>query len=276
MDPPGSAADRKRYPLRFEVVSSEPITPHMQRVVLGSVQFDEFARRFGGYSDSYVKLVFLRDGVDYPDPLDMQFVRATFPADDLPVVRTYTLRTIDLEHARITIDFVVHGDTGVAGPWAASATPGDVIHLLGPGGAYVPDPVAPWHLLAGDEAALPAIQAALEAMPAGARVHAFVEVGGPEDEQPFTSEADVTLTWLHRGDAPAGTTTLIADAVRTDAWPAGAPQVFVHGESSLLKQLRSYLLHDRGVPREQLSLSGYWRRGESEEGFRAWKAQQQA
>lgn len=272
--PESSATKGRRAPLAFEVVSSDRLTRHIQRVVLGSRQFDEFARRFGGFTDSYVKLVFLVDGVDYPDPLDLDVVRGSYPPEAQPVVRTYTLRRIDVEHGRITIDFVVHGDSGVAGPWAVRAVPGDVLHLTGPGGAYAPDPSAAWHLLAGDEAALPAIQAALEAMPAGARVHAYVEVDGPEDEQPVVSEADVTLTWLHRDGAPAGTTTLLADAVRAHDWAAGEPHVFVHGECGLLKQLRSYLLHERGVPRERLSLSGYWRCGETEEGFRAWKSAQ--
>ncbi|KAA1425238.1 siderophore-interacting protein [Mumia zhuanghuii] len=272
--PPTSTAKARRSPIKFEVVSSERLTRHMQRVVLSSHQFDEFARKFGGFTDSYVKLVFLADGFDYPDPLDLDFVREEFPSEAQPVVRTYTLRAIDLVHSRITLDFVVHGDTGVAGPWAKRAKVGDVIHLNGPGGAYAPDPAAPWHLLAGDEAALPAVLAALEGMPAGARVHAFVEVDGPEDEQPVVSEADVTMTWLHRDGAPAGSTTLIADAVRGLDWLPGEPQVFVHGESGLLKQLRAYFLTERGIPRDRLSLSGYWRRGETEEGFRAWKSAQ--
>ncbi|TNC46806.1 siderophore-interacting protein [Mumia zhuanghuii] len=272
--PESSATKGRRLPLRFEVVSSERLTPLMQRVVFSSHQFVEFARKFGGFADSYVKLVFLPEGFDYPDPLDLDFVKDTYPPEAQPTIRTYTLRAIDLEHGRITIDFVLHGDSGVAGPWAASAQPGDTLHLTGPGGAYAPDPVAPWHLVAGDEAALPAIQATLEAMPAGARVHAYVEVDGPDDEQPVVSEAHVALTWLHRRGAAPGSTTLIADAVRADEWPPGDPQVFIHGEAGLLKQLRSYLLNERGVPRERLSLSGYWRKGATEEGFRAWKASQ--
>ena len=48
---------------------------------------------------------------------------------------------------------MVHGDEGIAGPWAMAAQPGDTIDVRGPNGAYGPDPTADWHLLAGDEAA---------------------------------------------------------------------------------------------------------------------------
>ncbi|PRC59436.1 NADPH-dependent ferric siderophore reductase, partial [Mycobacterium sp. ITM-2017-0098] len=80
-------------------------------------------------------------------------------------VRTYTVRHADTQKREITVDFVVHGDHGVAGPWAASATPGQRLFVMGPSGAYAPHPDADWHLFAGDEAALPAISAALEALP---------------------------------------------------------------------------------------------------------------
>ena len=44
----------------------------------------------------------------------------------------------------------------------------DPAYLMGPSGAYSPDPDADWHLLAGDEAGLPALGAALEALPPNA------------------------------------------------------------------------------------------------------------
>ena len=47
---------------------------------------------------------------------------------------------------------------------------------MGPSGAYTPDPAADWHLLAGDETALPAISSALEALPANAIGKVFIEV----------------------------------------------------------------------------------------------------
>ena len=75
------------------------------------------------------------------------------------------MRDWDAESGRLTIDFVHHGDTGVAGPWAAAARPGDELLLLGPGGAYTPDPEADWHLMAGDAGVIPAIAASLARVP---------------------------------------------------------------------------------------------------------------
>ena len=83
------------------------------------------------------------------------------------MTRTYTVRSWAPAARELTLDFVVHGDEGLAGPWAQQAQPGQQVRFLGPGGAYSPSQDADWHLLAGDESALPAIAAALEAMPAG-------------------------------------------------------------------------------------------------------------
>ena len=201
-------------------------------------------------------------------------MRSTLPQDLWPVVRTYTVRAVDTDARELTIDFVVHGDEGVAGPWAAQAQPGDVLHLTGPGGAYSPRADADWHVLIGDEAALPAIGSALEAIPAGVRARAFIEVDGPAEEQPIESPGDVEITWLHRNGAGAGSTDLLADAVRALEWPGGTVQVFMHGEAGLLKSLRSFLLEERGADRALASISGYWRAGNTEEGFRSWKSEQ--
>lgn len=272
-----SSDDSRRFPLGFEVVACAWVTPSMRRVVLAGADdaaFDTFLGRDNGFTDRYVKLLFRDPGTRYPEPFDMEQIRATLPRDVWPVPRTYTVRWIDREANTIAIDFVVHGDEGIAGPWAVRATTGDRLHLLGPGGAYAPAAEPDWHLIAGDDAALPAIGAALEAMPDGRRVRAFVEVDGPADEQQFATAADLDITWLHREGAAPGSTTLIADAVKSMDWSEGRVQVFIHGESGLLKALRRHLLEERMVERADLSFSGYWRRGANEEGFREWKAAQ--
>jgi NADPH-dependent ferric siderophore reductase len=273
----------KNVPVRLTVIRTEPVTSSMVRVVLGGDGFTAFLHGHGAmphrYTDAYVKLVFVADGFDYPEPLDLAVVKATMPQEAWPVLRTYTVRWVDPEAQELAIDFVVHGTGadgghGVAGPWAARARPGDVIHVRGPNGGYVPDPAADWHLFVGDEAGLPAISASLEAMPPGARATAFIEVGGSADEVTVTTAADLDLHWLHRGEVEAGTTTLLEEAVYAWSWPAGRVQAFVHGESALLKTVRPYLMGERGVARADMSVSAYWRRGATEEGFRVWKSQQ--
>ncbi len=108
------------------------------------------------FTDHYVKLLFPRPDVAYPEPFDMEKVRAELPREQWPSTRTYTVRAWDAEAGELTIDFVHHGDSGLAGPWAANARPGDEIFFNGPGGAYAPRADAGWHLLAGDESAIPA------------------------------------------------------------------------------------------------------------------------
>ncbi|MGK8508028.1 siderophore-interacting protein [Nocardia asiatica] len=232
------------------VQRTEWLTPHLIRVHLGGPGFAAF--RPSEFTDSYVKFIFAQDGNE--------------------VLRTYTVRSVDPVAGEIAVDFVFHGAEGIAGPWAAEVRPGATIDVYGPGGAYAPRPDADWHLLAGDEAALPAIAAALEAMPAEATGLAFVEVAGPDDELPLKQPDGIELTWLHRGVRPPGE--LLAETVRAAPWGAGRVQVFIHGEAeAVMKDLRRYVRKDRGVTAEwAASISGYWRRGRTEEGFRQWKA----
>jgi NADPH-dependent ferric siderophore reductase len=129
-------------------------------------------------------------------------------------------------------------------------------------------------VIAGDEAALPAIAAALAALPPGARADVVVEVEDRTEEQPLPSPGDVRPTWLHR-DAPGhDPERSLADALRALPWPEGRVQVFVHGELGAMRSLRRWFADERGVPPELLSVSGYWRRGKDEDGFQAEKAEE--
>lgn len=219
----------------------------------------------------------------YPEPFDLQEIRATFPPEQIPVVRTYTVRDLDVAAGTLAIDFVVHGDEGVAGPWAATVEAGTAIHVLGPGGAYAPDPAADAHLLVGDESALPAVAAAVEALGPDARGHVLLEVAGPGDEVDLPVPAGVELRWLHRGttahEAPAelvgagSPMTTAVLALAESAWPEGRVQVFVHGEAEAVMHHIRPVLKARGVAKADFSVSGYWRRGRTEEGFRVWKSE---
>ncbi|KUN77091.1 siderophore-interacting protein [Streptomyces griseoruber] len=258
-------ARKPRKPHSAQVVRTERLTPHMQRVVLGGEGLAEFSA--GTCTDHYVKLLFGPEGVTYPEPFDLERIRAEFPREQWPVTRTYTVRAWNPEHRELTLDFVIHGDEGLAGPWAARVQPGETVHFMGPGGAYTPDTAADWHLLAGDESALPAIAAALESLPSGAVAHAFIEVDGPEEEQKI--ESDVEVVWLHRGGRPLGER--LVEAVTALEFPEGRVHAFVHGEAAAVKELRRLLRVDLDIPREDLSISGYWRLGHDEDGWQAAK-----
>jgi NADPH-dependent ferric siderophore reductase len=263
------------------VISSEQLTPHMIRLVLGGGGFDTF--KPGEFADSYVKFVIVRDDVDVtalPQPLTLDSFN-DLPEEQRPVVRTYTVRRVDPDRREITVDFVVHGEHGVAGPWAASVQPGDPAYLMGPSGAYSPDPDADWHLLAGDEAGLPALSAALEALPPNAIGQAFIEVSGPDDEVPLSAPDGVEVRWVYRGgradlvpEEQAGDNAPLIAAVKESAWLPGQAQVFIHGEAqAVMHNLRPYIRKVRGVDAKWASISGYWRRGRTEETFRQWKAE---
>ncbi|MFH8368250.1 siderophore-interacting protein [Streptomyces sp. NPDC018031] len=258
------------------VLRSERLSPHMVRLVFGGDGLSGFTA--GEWSDHYVKLLFPVPGVGYPEPFDIARIREEFPREQWPRTRTYTVRHWDPQARELTVDFVIHGDAGLAGPWAAAAGPGTGIRLLGPGGAYLPSPDADWHLLAGDESALPAIAASLERIPDGSVVRALIEVADEREEQPLTLPAGARVQWLHRGAAPAGS--VLVKAVRELEFPAGRVHAFVHGEAGMVKELRRYLRVEREVPREDLSISGYWRLGHDEDGWqsskREWNAQVEA
>ncbi|MFF3674152.1 siderophore-interacting protein [Streptomyces sp. NPDC002120] len=249
------------------VVRTERLSPHMVRLVLGGEGLAEFGA--GEYTDHYVKILFPPAGVVYPEPWDLEEIRAHFPRAQWPRQRAYTVRNWDPTHLELALDFVVHGDEGVAGPWAARVQPGERVHFLGPGGAYAPDPTAAWHLLVGDESALPAIAAAMERMPVGARVHAFVEIDGPQDQLKVATPDGVVPIWLHRAGRPIGEA--LVEAVTALEFPSTDVHAFVHGEAGFVKDLRRHLRLERGIPRERLSISGYWRLGETDEGWRAIK-----
>lgn len=269
------------------VLRREQLTPHIVRLYLGGDGFDDFVpagEPATWDTDMYIKLAFGPDGDPYRGrEFDRKLIRL-LPSREQPVLRTYTVRSIDLAAREIAVDFVVHGDEGIAGPWAARVAAGTAIQFLGPGSGYRPRGDAPWHLLAADEAGLPAVAAALEALPADAIAKVFIEVAGPEDEIELTAPPGADIVWVHRGGAAgevaddrAGDNAPLISAVRDADWLDGEPQVFIHGEAqAVMHNLRAYVRKERGVSAANASISGYWRRGRTEEGFREWKSELRA
>lgn len=252
------------------VVQRLELSPSMVRIVASIGDPSSF--RDIEPPEKYCKLVFFDPELGLGDHPDYWSLRETLPREHLPVTRHMTLRHVDLEAGQLWIDVALHGDSGWAGPWAAGAQPGDTIVAVGPGGKWIPDPQASWSLMLGDEAAIPAVLANVEAMPEDARGEILLEVQDADHHLDIQVPSGWSLRWIHRAEAPAGFPALV-EAARTAQWPGTTDgiQVFAHGEREAMKALRPVLFEEHGLDRAQVSLSGYWARGRDEDAFQAEK-----
>jgi NADPH-dependent ferric siderophore reductase len=253
------------------VTSREQLTPSLVRVVLAGPGLEGFP--MPDETDTYVNVAIPPEGAPYGQVFEPAAVREDYAQQLWPVRRRYTVRSWDAAQGLLTLDFVVHGDSGVAGPWAAGVAPGDVLVFEGPGAGYRPDPDADWHLMVGDESALPAIAASLEAVPAGHPVVVRLVCDGPEHQIPLDSPGDLDLVWLYRAGDADQDTALLADAVAAVDFPAGRVHAFVHGEAQEIRAVRRHLLTERGLSRRDMSCSPYWRRTMTDEAWRRVKGE---
>jgi NADPH-dependent ferric siderophore reductase len=209
------------------------------------------------------------------------------PDEVRAVMRSYTLRSLRRDPDEIDIDFVLHEPAGPASRWAARACAGDRVQLLGPAVAdnrafrFRPPEDTDLVLLWGDETALPAVSAILEALPAGQRARVWLEVRDAGDIRDLATEADAEITWLvtektgaegsHRLQGVGGAPTPMAlGALRAARLPiAERPYVWIAGESGCVKELRRHFVRERGIDRRRVTFVGYWRQGMTEEQLRA-------
>lgn len=257
-----SPVRRTKLPLvarRLEVVRVEDLSASMRRVALGGPELAGF--RADGPTD-HAKVWFPPDGRPDDAPLLPSEVDGVWVAPDGAVCRDYSIRTFDAASGEVVLDMAVHPH-GPAGRWAAQARPGRQLGLLGPKTTKIPPMDRAWYLFAVDETGLPGLQSWLEQLPAGPRVTVLAEVGGPADELALPARTGTDVTWLHRGDALAGTTTLLADAVRAELRhvPDGVEGwLWAAAEAMVVRAIRGHVA-ERGLDRRSCGMTGYWRRG---------------
>ena len=165
------------------------------------------------------------------------------------VKRRYTIRALRPDTGEMDLDVVLHGDWP-GSTWGRTAAPGDEVRFQGPRGKLELRP-ADWHLLAGDESALPAIAAIAEAVEQPAS--AVIEVCDAADELPVAAR----VQWLHRGGQEPGTPDLLLPAVAALDLPAGRGAAYLMGETRSMVALRA-LLESRGLAHEAIFVKGYW------------------
>ncbi|WP_028245177.1 siderophore-interacting protein [Pseudoclavibacter soli] len=254
-----------------EVVRRELVTPHMVRVTLSGDDLRRFV--FTGFDQWFRLAIPVRDDgsslADLPDSFGiggyLRYLR--LPKQTRPVIRNYTVRsfrpaTDAAALPELDIDFVVHGDQGIAGPWAAAAKPGDAVALIDQGHGWPDQRPADWVLLVADESGLPAVAGILRDLPRDAVGHAFIEVLDERDRQPTGAPRGVQVHWLARsgGEAPGS---LALPAVQQLSFLPGRVSAFAVGEQALAAGVRRHLVRERDVPKGDVTFSGYWRVGRS-------------
>jgi NADPH-dependent ferric siderophore reductase len=246
-------------PRLVEVKRVERLTPAMVRVTLGGPELRGFCEQAPA---DHVKLFFAQgddpvpvkpfiqdDGLDDPPP-----------GAPVPVLRDYTVRYFRPDALELDVDMVLHGD-GPGSTFAANARPGVQVGVLGPRGSEIVPYVFDWYLLGCDETGLPALGRWLEALPAGSKAFAYCEVADASEEQELRSDADVTITWVHRDGVAAGRSEALAEAVQSFAPPAGDGFAWFGAEATTLKPIRRHLRNGLGLPKHQVDVDGYWKAG---------------
>jgi len=167
------------------------------------------------------------------------------------VRRDYTPRRVDRDAREIDIEFALHGHGGAA-EWARNATIGQRAIIGGPRGSMILPLAMDWHLLIGDDSALPAVTRRLEELPAGARVVAVLLVDAA-DRRAFVTRADAHIHWVDSDDA-------LLQVLKDLPLQPGAGLAWGGGEAALMARVRQVLV-ETGMPRQAAKVSAYWKRG---------------
>jgi len=246
-----SAPDRPHRPSQHgTVTATEQLSEHLVRLVVRCDGFADGTLEPNGFTDGYVK-------IELPD------------ADGDTVLRTYTIREWRPASQELVFDFVVHGDDGIAGPWARTAEVGTEVNFRGPGGGFAPDTdESVVHLFVGDLAALPAIEAAVETIPASHNGQVVLAIEDAADVRDLATHLPVE--WVVAESLSAAYDRAVEFV---EAWqqPSGDLEAFVHGEAGFVRRLRRHLRVDRQVAKERQSISGYWKSGSDDAQWRQQK-----
>lgn len=237
------------------VTATRQVTPHLRRI---TVTAPEFADLTPLGPDEFFGLLLPGPGRELVLPEDGDDVRsalATVPEEKRPALRWYTLRHHRPEQAAVDIDVVVHGDTGPGSRWALAARPGDVLGVRESGAPYLLPDGAAGQVLIGDETALPALARILEDGPSIPTV-TLVEVADTADAAELPAEAVRVL----RDGVPGAA---LVPALAAAELPEHLDYAWVCGEADLVRRSRRHLVDVRGVARDRIMFSGYWRLGQA-------------
>lgn len=185
------------------------------------------------------------------------------PGDDIGALtgqpdmcrRVYTIAEFDQRSSTVAIDIVAHGSDSPMMCWLRDLVPGDRVAFAGPRPHPAPSGRADGqriHLLA-DGSAYPAASAIARAVPVDTVTLALPDAGAAD---------------RYAGDFPGATLRLVDSSSPTPladvvgSLPANGSTVFwAAGEREDIRGVRHHCLRTLRLPKEQVQVFGYWRRG---------------
>lgn len=245
------------------VLRSTLVAPRMQRITLVGEELAGFTSLAPG---DHVKVFF-------PDPTVGEIITPTV-VDGRPqaptgpgevIMRDYTpyaFRADGENGPELDLDFVLHGDSTHSGPaasWAAKAAPGDPLIIAGPRGSHVPPSNVDHAILIADESALPSVARWLEMLGSSQVTGLFSVVDPGTASYLATQEADGRkFHWFSGEDREARIHETLMGLKTNDG-----TLLFLAGEAGSLIPMRRYLRRELGLPKEQVDVHGYWKKGEA-------------
>jgi NADPH-dependent ferric siderophore reductase len=226
-------------PLELEVAEVSDLGGRMRRIMLTGDALGDFVYRAGQ---------------------DVMLVLGGAP--DRPLSRRYSIRNADRHTRMLELNIVTHGVHGPGAQWAAGVRVGDRVDGVGPRGKVFVDADAEWHVFLGDESAAPASLNMLEALLGSTTGMAYLEVASQEDELPTEASGAHEVKWLHRGDTPATSSTLLVEAMSSAKLRAGRGHVYIAGEVQVVAEVQRAALA-RGLEPQQIFAKAYWGRGKA-------------
>ncbi|MFT4125886.1 MAG: siderophore-interacting protein [Gordonia sp. (in: high G+C Gram-positive bacteria)] len=207
-------------------------------------------------TDHYLRLGFTGGGLLADKPVHpTMWVRLWFESRGKAHQRGYTLSDPDPAADTFFIEFAVHD--GAAARWAQHARPGDTIGATFMGSKFgIPEPAPAGWLIAGDPAALPAINSLLDALgPDGAPATIWFEYTHDDDKTlPLRSRECDTVNWIRRErDGSA-----LVDAVRAAAAPSPDHFGWVALDTASTRAVAAVLRTEYGLGKKGVKAQAYW------------------
>jgi NADPH-dependent ferric siderophore reductase len=233
--------DTKRR--RLTVVHVDRLAPKMVRVVLRGEDLRGFSSL--GFDD-HMKLFFPMGSGSRPCE---------------PAMRDFTPRRYDADAGELWIDFYLH-EAGPAASWAAQVVPGRELEAGGPrGSSIVSVEGIDFHVLIGDETALPAIARRLEELPPHVRALAVLDTETGAHDYPLDSRAKLEIVRVLPGNSTDARAERIIETLRVQRFPLESCFTWLAGESHVARAVRRYLTDERGIDKHWIKAAGYWRGG---------------